>query len=82
MTAEAASLFIVSLHLGNVALRAVYLTVVEEPSTPYTEMIPFVELFPDTREMPLKTMPLPFRRPIITCVERCIRPSDCAKRML
>jgi len=61
---------------------AVYLTVVEEPSTPYTEMIPLVELFPDTREMPLKTMPIPFRRPIIIYVEKCIRLCDYAKRIL
>jgi hypothetical protein len=62
MTAEAASLFIIYLHLivNSKERRAIYLTVVEEPSTPYTEMSPLVELFPDTREMPLKTMPFHF----------------------
>jgi len=72
VTAEPASLFILYLHLivSSKERRAIYLTVVEEPSTPYIEMSPIVELFPDTREMPLKTMPVPFCRPIIIYVER------------
>jgi len=84
VTAETASLFILYLHLivSSKERRAIYLTVVEEPSTPYIEMSPIVELFPDTREMPLKTMPVPFCRPIIIYVERCSRPIGCAKWIL
>jgi hypothetical protein len=84
MAAETASLFILYLHLivSSKERRAIYLTVVEEPSTPYIEMNPLVELFPDTSDMPLKTMPVPFCRPIIIYVERCSRPIDCAKWIL
>jgi hypothetical protein len=55
------------------------LTVVEEPSTPYTEMIPFVELFPDTHEMPLKTMPFRFVVPSLLMLKDAFYPATARK---